>query len=46
MLKPANVALGTKVRLPSGDFGGIADAVARSLEGSLARLRLERVVGS
>ena len=42
-LKPANVAVGTKVRLPSGDFGDIADAVAKSLEGSLARLRLDRV---
>jgi len=42
-LKPANVVVGTKVRLPSGDFGGIADAVAKSLEGSLARLRLDRV---
>jgi aryl-alcohol dehydrogenase-like predicted oxidoreductase len=42
-LKPANVAVGTKVRLPSGDFGRIADAVAKSLEGSLARLRLDRI---
>jgi aryl-alcohol dehydrogenase-like predicted oxidoreductase len=42
-LKPASVVVGTKVRLPSGDFGGIADAVAKSLEGSLARLRLDRV---
>src|SRR4029077_2837241 len=42
-LKPANVVVGTKVRLPSGDFGRIADAVAKSLEGSLARLRLDRV---
>jgi aryl-alcohol dehydrogenase-like predicted oxidoreductase len=42
-LKPANVAVGTKVRLPSRDFGGIADAVAKSLEGSLVRLCLERV---
>jgi len=42
-LKPANVVVGTKVRLPPGDFGRIADAVATSLEGSLARLRLERV---
>jgi len=42
-LKPANVVVGTKVRLPSGDFGGIAEAVAKSLEGSLARLRLDRV---
>src|SRR5205807_6212023 len=39
----ANVAVGTKVRLPSGDFGRIADAVAKSLEGSLARLRLDRI---
>jgi aryl-alcohol dehydrogenase-like predicted oxidoreductase len=42
-LKPANVAVGTKVRLPSADFGRIADAVAKSLDGSLARLRLDRV---
>src|SRR5258706_6642847 len=42
-LKPSNVTVGTKVRLPSRDFGGITDAVARSLEGSLARLRLDRV---
>ena len=42
-LKPGNVAIGTKVRLPSADFGGIADAVAKSLEASLARLRLDRV---
>jgi aryl-alcohol dehydrogenase-like predicted oxidoreductase len=42
-IKPANVAVGTKVRLPSGDFGRIADAVAKSLEGSLARLRLDRI---
>src|SRR5438094_3865921 len=42
-LKPANVAVGTKVRLPAGYFGRIADAVAKSLEASLARLRLDRV---
>ncbi len=42
-LKPANVAVGTKVRVPPGAFGGIAEAVTASLEGSLARLRLERV---
>jgi L-galactose dehydrogenase/L-glyceraldehyde 3-phosphate reductase len=42
-LKPANVVVGTKVRLPSGDFGRIADAVAKSLEGSLARLHLDRI---
>src|SRR5262245_12331450 len=42
-LKPADVVVGTKVRLPSGDFGDIANAVAKSLEGSLARLRFDRV---
>src|SRR5712691_8095759 len=42
-LKPANVVVGTKVRLPSSDFGRIADAVAKSLEASLTRLRLDRV---
>src|SRR5258705_1897067 len=42
-LKPANVAVGTKVRLPHSEFGRIADAVTMSLDGSLARLRLDRV---
>jgi aryl-alcohol dehydrogenase-like predicted oxidoreductase len=42
-LKPANVAVGTKVRLPSGETGRIDEAVRISLEGSLARLRLDRV---
>ncbi len=42
-LKPANAIVGTKVGLPSSDFGRIADAVGRSLEGSLRRLGLERV---
>jgi L-galactose dehydrogenase/L-glyceraldehyde 3-phosphate reductase len=42
-LKPANVAVGTKVRLPPSGLGNIADAVTKSLEGSLARLRLDRV---
>ena len=42
-LKPANVAVGTKVRLPPSEFDRIADAVTMSLEGSLARLRLDRV---
>src|SRR3954468_12708671 len=35
-LKPANVAVGTKVRLPPSGSGRIADAVTMSLEGSLA----------
>jgi aryl-alcohol dehydrogenase-like predicted oxidoreductase len=42
-LKPANAAVGTKVRLPPGETGRIDDAVRTSLEGSLARLRLDRV---
>jgi aryl-alcohol dehydrogenase-like predicted oxidoreductase len=42
-LKPADVVVGTKVRLPPGDFGRVADAVTMSLEGSLARLGLDRV---
>src|SRR5262249_6854521 len=42
-LKPAGVVVGTKVRLPSADFGRIADAVAKSLEGSLTRLGRDQV---
>ena len=42
-LKPANVVVGTKVRLPPSEFGRIADTITTSLEGSLARLRLDRV---
>ena len=42
-LKPANAIVGTKVRLPSADFGRIGDAVAKSIDGSLNRLCLERV---
>src|SRR5258708_31924101 len=42
-LKPKGVVVGTKVRVPAGAVGRIADAIAMSLEGSLARLRLERV---
>ena len=42
-LKPPNVVIGTKVRLPSSEFSRISDAVTSSLEGSLGRLRLGRV---
>ena len=42
-LKPANAIVGTKVRLPSGEFGRIAETVTKSLEGSLTRLRLDHV---
>src|SRR6202050_1343320 len=42
-LKPANAIVGKKVRLPSADFGRIADTVTKSLENSLARLHREQV---
>jgi aryl-alcohol dehydrogenase-like predicted oxidoreductase len=42
-LKPANAVVGTKVRIPPSDYGRISEVVATSLEGSLARLRLEQV---
>ncbi len=42
-LKPAGVIVGTKVRVPPSEFGRIGEAVATSLEGSLSRLRLDRV---
>jgi aryl-alcohol dehydrogenase-like predicted oxidoreductase len=42
-LKPADVVVGTKVRLQPGEFGRLADAVTKSLEGSLARLGLDQV---
>src|ERR1700730_3362168 len=42
-LKPATEAVGAKGRLAPGEFGRITDAVTMSLEGSLARLRLDRV---
>src|SRR6185369_4809152 len=42
-LKAADVIVGTKVRLPSEQFGRIADAAAKSLDGSLARLSRDHV---
>ncbi len=42
-LKPANAVVGTKVRVPSADFGRIADAVTKSLDDSLGRLRRDHV---
>src|SRR5256885_6908026 len=42
-LKPADVIVGTKVRVPPSEFGRIAQAIAASLEGSLARLQLDQV---
>ena len=41
-LKP-NVIVGTKVRIPSADFGRIAAVVAESLEASLKRMGREQV---
>ena len=42
-LKPANVAVGTKVRIPPSEYGRIADNVTKSIEASLTRLRLDHV---
>jgi aryl-alcohol dehydrogenase-like predicted oxidoreductase len=42
-LKPADVFVGTKVRLPPADYGRIADAVTTSLDASLKRLGLDHV---
>jgi len=42
-LKPAGAVVGTKVRVPPSEYSRIGEAVATSLEGSLSRLRLERV---
>jgi aryl-alcohol dehydrogenase-like predicted oxidoreductase len=42
-LKPPDIAVGTKVRLQSADFGRIAATVTQSLDASLARLRREHV---
>ena len=42
-LKPANAIVGTKVRVPPSEYGRIGEAVTASLEGSLSRLRLDRV---
>jgi aryl-alcohol dehydrogenase-like predicted oxidoreductase len=42
-VKPADVTVGTKVRLPPSEFDRIAETIATSLEGSLMRLGLDRV---
>src|SRR5579864_4329266 len=42
-LKPADAIVGTKVRLAARDLANIAEAVARSLDGSLERLGREQV---
>lgn len=42
-LKRADLVVGTKVRLPGADRGRIGEAIAQSLDRSLARLRRDRV---
>lgn len=42
-LKRADLVVGTKVRLPAADRGRIGEAIAQSLDRSLARLRRDRV---
>jgi aryl-alcohol dehydrogenase-like predicted oxidoreductase len=43
VLKPANIFVGTKVRLPAADRNRIPDAVTKSLEASLSRLQRDHV---
>ena len=42
-LKPSGVFVGTKVRIPSALFGGIAAEVTRSMDASLGRLGMDHV---
>jgi aryl-alcohol dehydrogenase-like predicted oxidoreductase len=42
-LKPGNVVVGTKVRLPGADYGRIGAAIAASLDASLVRLQRDQV---
>ena len=42
-LKPANAIVGTKIRVPSSEFGRIEAEVTRSLDASLARLGMDHV---
>ncbi len=42
-LKPADAVVGTKVRIPPEASDRIMETIATSLEGSLARLHLDRV---
>lgn len=41
--KPAGVAVGTKVRIPSARYGAIAATIAESMDGSLQRLGMDHV---
>jgi aryl-alcohol dehydrogenase-like predicted oxidoreductase len=40
---PAGIAVGTKVRVPSANFGAIAKTISDSMDGSLQRLRMDHV---
>src|SRR6202000_319863 len=41
--RPAGGAVGTKVRIPSANFGTIAKTVRESMDGSLQRLKMDHV---
>jgi aryl-alcohol dehydrogenase-like predicted oxidoreductase len=41
--RPTGVAIGTKVRIPSANFGAITRTVTESMDGSLQRLRMDHV---
>jgi aryl-alcohol dehydrogenase-like predicted oxidoreductase len=41
--KPTGIAVGTKVRVPSANFGAIAKTISDSMDGSLHRLQLDHV---
>ena len=41
--RPAGVAVGTKVRVPSENFGTIAKTIAASMDDSLGRLQMDHV---
>jgi len=42
-LRPSNIVVGTKVRLPPANYGRITEAIVVSLEGSLRRLQRDQV---
>jgi aryl-alcohol dehydrogenase-like predicted oxidoreductase len=41
--RPAGIAVGTKVRVPSANIGAIAKTISDSLDGSLQRLKMDQV---
>jgi aryl-alcohol dehydrogenase-like predicted oxidoreductase len=42
-LRPTGIAVGTKVRVPSANFGAIAKTITASMDGSLQRLKRDHV---